>query len=47
TAHWIEYLDLARSVLAEPVEIIEGTITARGHGIGLSWNEKAVAKHLV
>src|SRR5438309_5785559 len=47
TAHWIEYLDLARSVLAEPVEIIEGTITARGHGIGLCWNEAAVAKYLV
>ena len=47
TAHWIEYLDLARAIVAEPVEIVEGTITARGHGLGLSWNEAAVAKHLV
>jgi mandelate racemase len=47
TAHWIEYLDLARAIVAEPVEIVDGTITARGHGLGLSWNEAAVAKHLV
>ena len=47
TAHWIEYLDLARAIVAEPVEIVDGTITARGHGLGLSWNEAAVAKYLV
>ena len=47
TAHWIEYLDLARAILAEPVQIIDGTITARGAGLGLSWNEAAVAKYLV
>jgi len=46
TAHWIEYLDLARAILAEPVEIVDGTITARGHGLGLSWDEAAVAKYL-
>jgi len=47
TAHWIEYLDLARAILAEPTEIVDGTITARGHGLGLSWDEAAVAKYLV
>ena len=47
TAHWIEYLDLARAVLAEPVEIVDGTITARGLGLGLSWDEAAVTKYLV
>ena len=47
TAHWIEYLDLARAIVAEPVQIIDGTITARGHGLGLSWSETAVAKYLV
>jgi mandelate racemase len=46
TAHWIEYLDLARAILAEPVEIVDGTITARGHGLGLSWDEDARAKYL-
>ena len=47
TAHWIEYLDLARAIVAEPVEIIDGTITARGHGLGLSWDEAAVTKYIV
>lgn len=47
TAHWIEYLDIARAIVAEPVQIVDGTITARGHGLGLSWNEAAVAKYLV
>ena len=47
TAHWLEVLDLARAILAEPIEIVDGTITARGHGLGLSWNETAVAKYRV
>jgi mandelate racemase len=47
TAHWLEVLDLCRAILAEPVEIVDGAITARGHGLGLSWNEAAVAKYLV
>jgi mandelate racemase len=47
TAHWIEYLDLARAIVAEPVEIVDGTITARGHGLGLSWDEAAVTKYIV
>ncbi len=47
TAHWLEVLDLARAILTEPIEIVDGTVTARGHGLGLSWNEAAVAKYLV
>ena len=47
TAHWLEVLDLARAILAEPIEIVDGTITARGPGLGLSWDEAAVAKYLV
>jgi mandelate racemase len=47
SAHWIEYLDLARAVVAEPVQIVDGTITARGPGLGLTWDETAVAKYLV
>jgi mandelate racemase len=45
TAHWLEVLDLARAILAEPIEIADGTLTARGHGLGLSWDENAVAKY--
>jgi mandelate racemase len=47
TAHWLEVLDLGRAILAEPIEIVDGAITARGPGLGLSWNEAAVAKYLV
>ena len=44
TAHWLEVLDLARAILAEPIEIIDGMVTARGPGLGLTWDEAAVAK---
>ena len=47
TAHWLEVLDLGRAILADPIEIVDGTVTARGPGLGLSWNEAAVAKHIV
>jgi mandelate racemase len=46
TAHWLEYLDFASTILVSPAEIIDGTITARGPGLGLEWNETAVAKYL-
>jgi len=47
TAHWLEVLDLARAIVAKPLQIVDGTVTARGHGLGLSWDEAAVAKYLV
>ena len=47
TAHWLEVLDLAGAILAHPIKIIDGTLTARGPGLGLEWNEAAVAKYLV
>ena len=47
TAHWLEYLDLARAVLAEPVRIVDGAVTARGPGLGLAWDEAAVRKYIL
>ncbi len=47
TAHWLEVLDLGRAILAEPLQIVDGAVTARGPGLGLSWNEAAVAKYSV
>ena len=47
TAHWLEVLDLARAILAEPIEIVDGAVTARGPGLGLDWDEAAVKKYLV
>ena len=45
TAHWLEYLDMAGAVLQQPVEINDGTVTARGLGLGMVWDEAKVAKH--
>ena len=47
TAHWLEFLDFAGVILAHPAEIVDGTVTARGPGLGLEWNETAVAKYLM
>jgi mandelate racemase len=47
TAHWLEVLDLGRAILAEPIQIVDGAVTARGPGLGLVWDEAAVAKYSV
>jgi mandelate racemase len=47
TAHWIEHLDLAGAILAEPCEVVDGKIAARGPGLGIAWDEAAVARHAV
>ena len=47
TAHWLEVLDLGRAILADPLQIVDGSVTARGPGLGLSWNEAAVTKYSV
>jgi mandelate racemase len=47
TAHWLEVLDLAGAILVDPIRIVDGKLTARGPGLGLVWDEGAVAKYLV
>jgi mandelate racemase len=47
TAHWLEYLDLAGVVLAEPSHVIDGRVTAHGPGLGIAWDEKAVERFKV
>jgi mandelate racemase len=47
TAHWLEVLDFAGAILIHPIDIVDGTLTARGPGLGLEWDEAAVAKYLV
>lgn len=42
TAHWLEHLDLAGAILANPAEVRDGCITPRGPGLGIEWNEAAV-----
>src|SRR5215470_9660393 len=47
TAHWLEVLDFAGAILANPIRIVDGNLTARGPGLGLEWNEPAIAKYQV
>lgn len=47
TAHWLEVLDLGSAILANPIKIVDGTLSARGPGLGLEWNDAAVAKYQV
>ena len=46
-AHYLEYLDLAGAVLAEPPLPVDGRVTARGPGLGMDWDESAVVRYLV
>ena len=47
TCHYLEYLDMAGAILAEPVRPIDGMITARGPGLGMVWDENALARFVV
>ena len=44
TRHYA-YLDVASAVLTEPAAIEDGSVTARGPGLGMEWNEDAVRKY--
>ena len=45
--HYLEYLDFAGAILADPARPESGEMTARGPGLGIDWNEKAVERYLV
>jgi mandelate racemase len=46
TAHWLEYVDWAAAILAEPFGVVNGSITPPDvPGSGVSWNEEAVRKY--
>jgi mandelate racemase len=46
TCHWIEYLDVATPVLAEPIRPVDGMLTATTRpGFGLAWDEAAVRRY--
>jgi mandelate racemase len=48
TAHWLEYVDWADAVLVEPLRLAEGrTVPRETPGLGLEWDEAAVARVLV
>jgi len=45
TAHWLEWMDKAGPLLREPADLApDGTVTARGPGLGMDWDESAVRR---
>ncbi|MBY3165664.1 mandelate racemase [Rhizobium laguerreae] len=48
TAHWLEWVDWAVPILSEPLQPIDGLITASNKpGTGIDWNEASVRKYEV
>jgi len=48
TQHWLEYVDWAAPILAQPVPVVGGTITpSSSPGTGISWNQDAVKRFQV
>ena len=48
TAHFLEYVDWADKILAEPLEIVDGfAVVPQRPGNGLIWDEKAVEKYRI
>ena len=46
TAHWLEYMDWAVPILAEPLEVRDGhAIIPARPGSGIAWNEDAVKRY--
>lgn len=43
--HYLEYLDLASAVLADPYRPENGRLAPRGPGLGMAWDKKAVARY--
>ena len=48
TCHWLEYVDWANPILAQPVELKDGHVIIPSQpGTGIAWDEKAVARYAV
>ncbi|NIR32758.1 MAG: mandelate racemase [Gammaproteobacteria bacterium] len=48
TRHWLEYVDWACPILAEPLRVVDGHVhIPQTPGTGVAWNEDAVAKYTV
>ena len=47
TCDWLEYMDFASSVLGEPAALEAGGVAPRGPGLGIAWDEAAVARYTV
>jgi mandelate racemase len=48
TAHYLEYLQVAEPVLAEPYRVVDGAVQPPDRpGVGIEWDSAAVARHRV
>ena len=47
TAHWLEHIDVASRILAEPHIAENGTMAPRGPGFGIEWDEAAIERYAV
>src|SRR5437660_12384903 len=46
TAHWLEYVDWASAILAEPFPVVNGMVTPPAMpGSVVNWNEEAVTRY--
>jgi mandelate racemase len=46
TAHWLEYVDWANAILAEPLAIVDGcAVASSSPGTGIAWNHDAVERY--
>lgn len=41
----LEHLDKASPILLDPVQVRDGTVTPKGPGLGMEWNERAVERY--
>ena len=48
TQHWLEYVDWAAPILAEPIQVADGTVKPSNRpGTGINWNQDAVKRFQV
>jgi mandelate racemase len=48
TQHWLEYVDWAAPILAEPLPVAGGTVTPSNRpGTGISWNQNEVKRYQI
>jgi mandelate racemase len=48
TGHWLEYMDWATPIVAEPIQVKDGHIVIPNRpGSGITWNEDAVKRYVI
>lgn len=47
TCDWLEFMDFGSAVLAEPCVVEHGCVTAKGPGLGMAWDERAVETYRI